>query len=77
MPPTIRGCIIRLTGGPRFALVLPSVAGGPGKLNDLWGDLVNWAREFSVVGVKYRIFADAANRLANVAPERLAAALAS
>lgn len=41
-----------------------AIVGGLGKLNDPWGDLVNWAREFSVVGVKYRLFADAANRLA-------------
>jgi hypothetical protein len=37
--------------------------GGLGKLNDPWGDLVNWARELSVVGVKYRLFADAATKL--------------
>ncbi|HZV06136.1 MAG TPA: ABC transporter transmembrane domain-containing protein [Gemmataceae bacterium] len=36
-----------------------AVAAGLGKLNDPWGDLVNWAREFSVVSVKYRLFADA------------------
>jgi hypothetical protein len=41
-----------------------AIVGGLGKLNDPWGDIVNWAREFSVVGVKYRLFADAANRLA-------------
>ena len=41
-----------------------AIVGGLGKLNDPWGDMVNWAREFSVVGVKYRLFADAANRLA-------------
>ncbi|MBS0525715.1 MAG: ABC transporter ATP-binding protein [Proteobacteria bacterium] len=40
-----------------------AVAGGLGKLNDPWGDLVNWAREFSVVGVKYRLFADAVDWL--------------
>jgi ABC-type bacteriocin/lantibiotic exporter with double-glycine peptidase domain len=40
-----------------------AVASGLGKLNDPWGDLVNWAREFSVVGVKYRLFAEAANWL--------------
>ena len=40
-----------------------AVVGGLGKLNDPWGDLVNWAREFSVVGVKYRLFADAADWL--------------
>jgi ABC-type bacteriocin/lantibiotic exporter with double-glycine peptidase domain len=36
-----------------------AVVGGLGKLNDPWGDLVNWAREFSVVAVKYRLFAEA------------------
>jgi ABC-type bacteriocin/lantibiotic exporter with double-glycine peptidase domain len=41
-----------------------AIVGGLGKLNDPWGDIVNWARELSVVGVKYRLFADAANRLA-------------
>ena len=34
------------------------------KLKDPWSDVVNWARELSVVEVKYRLFADAANRLA-------------
>jgi len=43
-----------------------AIVGGLGKLNDPWGDLVNWAREFSVVGVKYRLFAGAAGRLAAV-----------
>ena len=42
-----------------------AVMGGLGKLNDPWGDLVNWARELSVVSVKYRLFADAATRLAS------------
>jgi ABC-type bacteriocin/lantibiotic exporter with double-glycine peptidase domain len=36
-----------------------AVASGLGKLNDPWGDLVNWAREYSVVAVKYRLFAQA------------------
>jgi ABC-type bacteriocin/lantibiotic exporter with double-glycine peptidase domain len=40
-----------------------AVVSGLGKLNDPWGDLVNWGREFSVVGVKYRLFADAARWL--------------
>jgi ABC-type multidrug transport system fused ATPase/permease subunit len=40
-----------------------AIVGGLGKLNDPWGDLVNWAREFSVVGVKYRLYAEAANWL--------------
>jgi hypothetical protein len=35
-----------------------------GKLNDPWGDLVNWGRELSVVNVKYRLFVDAMARLA-------------
>ena len=38
-----------------------AIVGGLGKLNDPWGDLVNWARELSVVGVKYRLFADVVN----------------
>lgn len=46
-----------------------AVVGGLGKLNDPWGDLVNWAREFSVVSVKYRLFADAADWL-GVPPAR-------
>jgi ABC-type bacteriocin/lantibiotic exporter with double-glycine peptidase domain len=41
-----------------------AIVGGIGKLNDPWGDLVNWARELSVVGVKYRLFVDAMVRLA-------------
>jgi ABC-type bacteriocin/lantibiotic exporter with double-glycine peptidase domain len=45
-----------------------AIVGGLGKLNDPWGDLVNWAREFSVVGVKYRLFADAADRLTSCPP---------
>jgi ABC-type multidrug transport system fused ATPase/permease subunit len=45
-----------------------AIAGGLGKLNDPWGDLVNWAREFSVVAVKYRLFADGADWLAEAAP---------
>ena len=35
-----------------------AVVAGLGKLNDPWGDLVSWGREFSVVSVKYRLFAD-------------------
>lgn len=45
-----------------------AVASGFGKLNDPWGDLVNWAREFSVVAVKYRLFAQAADWLGAAAP---------
>jgi ABC-type bacteriocin/lantibiotic exporter with double-glycine peptidase domain len=40
-----------------------AIVAGMGKLNDPWGDLVNWARELSVVEVKYRLFADAIDRL--------------
>ena len=40
-----------------------AMVGGLGKLNDPWGDVVNWAREFSVVSVKYRLYAGAANWL--------------
>jgi ABC-type multidrug transport system fused ATPase/permease subunit len=36
-----------------------AVVSGLGKLNDPWGDLVNWARELSVDAMKYRLFADA------------------
>lgn len=45
-----------------------AVAAGLGKLNDPWGDLVNWAREFSVVAVKYRLFAQAADWLGTSRP---------
>ena len=34
-----------------------AVVAGLGKLNDPWGDIVNWARELAVVSVKYRLFA--------------------
>ena len=40
-----------------------AIVSGMGKLNDPWGDLVNWARELSVVGVKYRLYIDALDRL--------------
>jgi ABC-type bacteriocin/lantibiotic exporter with double-glycine peptidase domain len=40
-----------------------AIVAGMGKLNDPWGDLVNWARELSVVDVKYRLFVDAMERL--------------
>ena len=38
-----------------------------GKLNDPWGDLVNWGRELSVVEVKYKLFVAALDRLSEVA----------
>lgn len=40
-----------------------AIVSGMGKLNDPWGDLVNWARELSVVEVKYRLFAAAMDHL--------------
>ena len=40
-----------------------AIVGGLGKLNDPWGDLVNWGRELSVVSVKYRLFADVVDRI--------------
>ncbi len=36
-----------------------AVVSGLGKLNDPWGDLVNWFRELSVDSVKYRLFVEA------------------
>jgi ABC-type multidrug transport system fused ATPase/permease subunit len=39
-----------------------AVVAGLGKLNDPWGDLVNWGRELSVDSVKYRLFVDAVGR---------------
>lgn len=39
-----------------------AIVSGLGKLNDPWGDLVSWARELSVVNVKYKLFADMMNR---------------
>jgi hypothetical protein len=36
-----------------------AVVSGLGKLNDPWGDLVSWGREFSVDTVKYRLFIEA------------------
>jgi ABC-type multidrug transport system fused ATPase/permease subunit len=39
-----------------------AIVSGLGKLNDPWGDLVSWGREFSVDSVKYRLFADALDR---------------
>jgi ABC-type bacteriocin/lantibiotic exporter with double-glycine peptidase domain len=51
-----------------------AVAVGLGKINDPWGDLVSWAREFSVVAVKYRLFAQAADWLGVASAERAAGA---
>lgn len=40
-----------------------AIASGLGRLNDPWGDLVNWWREAAVATVKYRLFAQAITRL--------------
>jgi ABC-type bacteriocin/lantibiotic exporter with double-glycine peptidase domain len=34
---------------------------GLGRLNDPWGDLINYFRELSVTRVKFRLLADAVN----------------
>lgn len=47
-----------------------AVVAGLGKLNDPWGDIVNWARELAVVGVKYRLFAGVLEDLATPAGDR-------
>ena len=46
-------------GGRLDVGTVVAMVGGLGKLNDPWGDLVNWGRELSVVSVKYRLFAEA------------------
>jgi ABC-type multidrug transport system fused ATPase/permease subunit len=40
---------------------------GIGRLNDPWGDLVNYFRDVNVVQVKYRLLADAVDQLASPA----------
>ena len=40
-----------------------AIVSGLAKLKDPWDEIVNWSRELSVVSVKYRLFADAANWL--------------
>ncbi|MGE0424718.1 MAG: ABC transporter transmembrane domain-containing protein [Reyranellaceae bacterium] len=40
-----------------------AIVAGIGRLNDPWGDLVNWWRELAVVGMKYRLFAQAVDQL--------------
>lgn len=46
-----------------------AIVGGIAKLNDPWGDLVNWGRELSVVEVKYRLFVDALRRFSGAVQE--------
>ncbi len=38
---------------------------GLAKVNDPWGDIVNWFREMTVVGMRYRMVADAVRWLAH------------
>ncbi len=40
---------------------------GIGRLNDPWGDLVNYFRDVNVAQIKYRLLADAVNQLAPAA----------
>ena len=46
-----------------------AIVGGLAKLNDPWGDLVNWGRELSVVSVKYRLFANVVDRISGRAAQ--------
>ena len=41
-----------------------------GRLNDPWGDLVNYFRDLNVTRVKFRLLADAIDQLANEVPPR-------
>jgi ABC-type multidrug transport system fused ATPase/permease subunit len=43
---------------------------GIGRLNDPWGDLVNYFRDLNVTQVKYRLLADAVSQLAPADPDR-------
>ena len=43
---------------------------GIGRLNDPWGDLVNYFRDVNVTQIKYRLLADAVNQLAPADPDR-------
>ena len=36
---------------------------GIGRLNDPWGDLVNYFRDVNVTQIKYRLLTDAVNQL--------------
>jgi ABC-type bacteriocin/lantibiotic exporter with double-glycine peptidase domain len=67
------GVAVALCVGGWFAIegrievgTVVAIVGGLGKLNDPWGDLVSWAREFSVVAVKYRLFVEAARNLRRI-----------
>src|SRR5271169_2129968 len=43
---------------------------GIGRINDPWGDLVNYFRDLNVTQVKYRLLADAVSQLAPANPDR-------
>ena len=43
-----------------------------GRLNDPWGDLVNYFRDVNVTQIKYRMLADAVNQLAPAVTDRTA-----
>jgi ABC-type multidrug transport system fused ATPase/permease subunit len=43
---------------------------GIGRMNDPWGDLVNYFRDLNVTQVKYRLLADAVDQLAPANPDR-------
>ena len=47
---------------------------GIGRLNDPWGDLVNYFRDVNVAQIKYRLLADAVNQLAPAGPSPTEAA---
>ena len=44
---------------------------GISRLNDPWGDLVNYFRDITVTQVKYRLLANAVNELARDRPDLL------
>ena len=44
---------------------------GIGRLNDPWGDLVNYFRDFNLTQVKYRLLANAVNQLASMPDTKL------
>jgi ABC-type bacteriocin/lantibiotic exporter with double-glycine peptidase domain len=50
---------------------------GIGRLNDPWGDLVNYFRDVNVTQIKYRLLADAVNQLAPLGLARTRAATGS
>ncbi|MBI3710337.1 MAG: hypothetical protein HY246_22050 [Proteobacteria bacterium] len=54
-----------MTGRVEVGTVVAFIS-GLAKVNDPWGDLVNWFLEMTVSGVKYRLLADAVERLARI-----------